>query len=156
LVGLGSRSVLAERPVAEAPKRKQLAPNVFFENEGGKRRVVIVAEVCLREGQLEGLLCRTHTKEHEYILAADVDARAVHTALMVAGAEPGRPVQFIPKYVPATGSAIKATLRYQKNGKTVVEPAGEWIQEVKTKEPLKQNWVFGGSRLIVDPEDKNK
>ena len=41
-----------------------------------KRRVLVNAEVCLREGQLELFLCRKQTKEHEAILAADVDARS--------------------------------------------------------------------------------
>src|SRR5947209_4951045 len=101
----------ARAPAAPAPvKRAALAKNVFLEVEGKKRRVIVRAVVCLRQGQLEGLLCRKGTKEHEYILAADVDARNVHAALVVAGASPGSPVRFDPKYRPAHGTTIKVRL----------------------------------------------
>src|SRR5262249_54097432 len=67
-------------------KRIEAGKDVFVEVQGEQRRVVIRATICLREGQLEGLLTRKGTKEHEYILAADVDARKVHTALLACGA----------------------------------------------------------------------
>jgi hypothetical protein len=144
---------------AEAPpetKRVELSKNLFFEKQGEQRRVIVRAAVCLREGQLEGLLTRKGTKEHEYVLAADVDARKVHTALVAAGATPGTPVQFAPRYVPATGSTIKITLQYQKDGQTVTVPAQQWVREVKTKKDLVEDWVFGGSRLVPNPEEKDK
>src|SRR4051812_8117359 len=39
-------------------KRTQLKENLFLEVQGTQRRVIVVANVVLREGQLEGLLCR--------------------------------------------------------------------------------------------------
>ncbi len=144
---------------AEEPpevKRVELGKNLFFEVQGEQRRVIVRAAVCLREGQLEGLLTRKGTKEHEYVLAADVDARKVHSALVAAGARPGTPVQFAPKYVPASGSAIKITLQYPKDGRTVVVPAQQWVREAKTRKDLAEEWVFGGSRLVPDPEDKDR
>src|SRR5438067_11255768 len=46
---------------------------------GDKRRVLVKSTVCLRQGQLEQLLCRKRTKEHEAILAADVaDVKDIH------------------------------------------------------------------------------
>jgi hypothetical protein len=101
-------------------------------------------------------MCRARTKEHEYIVAADVDGRAIHTALIAAGAKPGSPVHFAPRYTPPTGSTIRVSLRYEKDGKTLTVPAGDWIEDVKTKKPLDQDWVFGGSMLIADPDDKTK
>jgi hypothetical protein len=150
----GTPGFRAEEP-PEA-KRVELGKNLFFEVQGEQRRVIVRAAVCLREGQLEGLLTRKGTKEHEYVLAADVDARKVHTALVAAGARPGTPVQFAPKYVPASGSAIKITLQYQKEGRTVAIPAQQWVREARTKKDLAEEWVFGGSRLVPDPEDKDK
>lgn len=138
------------------PGRKPLAKNLFFEVNGKQRRVIVTSIVCFREGALEGLLCRTQTKEHEYVLAADLDARLLHIALEAAGAKPGNPVQFAPKFVPARGSVVKVTLRYQQDGKTVTVPARDWIVDAKTKKPLDHEWVFAGSRLIPDPEDKTK
>src|SRR5260370_23791023 len=83
---------------APAAKRTEIRKDLYFEVQGDKRRVIVVANVCLREGQLEGLMCRKNTKEHEYILATDVDARDIHAALLAANAKPGTPVQFAPKY----------------------------------------------------------
>lgn len=146
---------------AQAPKETTRKPfakfkNLFLERQNDKLRVVIQAEVCLREGQLEELLCRKNTKEHEAVLAADVDAKGIHLALIAAGAEAGSPVQFEPKYKPAKGTPIKISLEYQKDGKTVVVPARDWIRNPKTKKNLEPDWVFAGSKLVENPEGKDK
>jgi hypothetical protein len=137
-------------------KRTEIGKNVFLEVEGEARRVIVQSAVCLREGPLEGLLTRKTTKEHEYILAAECDARHIHTALILARGKPGSPVVFLPKYTPAHGSRIKVSLRYRKAGKQVTVPAREWIRESKGKKLLDQEWVFGGSRFVPNEEDKNK
>jgi hypothetical protein len=138
------------------PKRVTLWRNVVLEVEGDKRRVIISAKVCLRTGPLEGLLTRTKKKEHEYILAADIDARDVHKVLILAKAKEGSPVVFEPKYKPATGTSIKVSLRYQKGGKTVTVPAREWIRNVKSRKDLDKDWVFAGSRFVPNPLNANK
>src|SRR5439155_1257573 len=92
-------------------KRAEVGKNVVLEIEGDKRRVVINGYICLRQGMLEQLLTRKRTKEHEAILAADVDARVIHSALLAAGAEPGKPVQYRPKFTPPSGTVIKVTLQ---------------------------------------------
>ncbi len=110
-----------------------------------------------REGQLEGLVTRKGTKEHEYILAVDADASQIHAALLAAGAKSGKPVQFEPKYLPATGSEIKITLRYQKDKETIIVSAQEWVRVAKTKKTLDKNWVFAGSVEAPGlPQDKTK
>jgi hypothetical protein len=141
---------------APEAKRKPLFPNVAFEVQGDDRRVVVAAVVVLREGRLEGLLTKKDTKEHEYILAADVDARQVHAALEAAGAKAGSPARYQPKYAPATGTAVKITLQYTQDGKAVSVAARQWIRDVKTGKDLDVDWVFGGSRLFPDPEDDKK
>ncbi len=146
----------AAKPVlVPAPeiKRKELVKNVLLETQGDTRRVVILTTVVHREGQLEGLLTKARTKEHEYILAFDGDAIHIHTALLAAGAEAGSPVKFEPRYAPATGTTIKATVRYEKAGRRISHPAQEWIQNVNTKKQLDQDWVFGGSHLVEDREN---
>ncbi len=56
-------------------KKVAVAKNISLEVlPDKKRRVLLTGEVCLREGQLELLMCRKQTKEHEAILTADVDA----------------------------------------------------------------------------------
>jgi len=145
----------AAQPAAEV-KRKELVPNVFLETQGDVRRVVVLTTVVHREGQLEGLLTKAKTKEHEYILAFDGDAVHIHTALLAAGAEAGSPVKFEPRYTPATGSTIKMSVRYEKAGRMLTFPAQEWVQNVNTKKQLDQDWVFGGSQLHPDPDNPQK
>jgi hypothetical protein len=140
----------------DAPKRVPIGNNVVVEIDGKQKRVLVNAYVCLRQGQLEQLLTRKRTKEHEAILAADVDARNIHAALNLAGAVEGSPVKFRPKFVAPTGAAIKVTLEYKDKGKTIRVPAQEWIRNSKSKKDLDTDWVFGGSVLIPDPFDKTK
>jgi hypothetical protein len=151
----------ATEPVsAAAPgpeiKRSPLGKGIFLEVQGDQRRVVVQSVVCLREGQLEGLLTIKQKKEHEYILATEASAAEIHRALLVARAVNGHPVQFQPRYVPASGSVIKVSLRYQKDGRPVSEPAQRWICDARGKKDLDRDWVFGGSQFVPDPDDVMK
>src|SRR5690348_4635522 len=104
-------AVVAATSLAPATAQKvRVGNNVYLEIDGPRRRVLVDAYVCLRQGQLEQLLTRKRTKEHEAILAADIDARHLHAALIAAGAQPGSPVKFRPKFQPPTGTPIKITL----------------------------------------------
>jgi hypothetical protein len=148
------RADTAPKPGGDV-KRGQLAKNVWIETEGDKRRIIVNAEVCLREGQygLECLLCRQATKEHESILAMDADARVIHTGLLATGAKAGSPVKFDPKFVPPSGTPIKVTLQYEQKGKTVRLPAQQWVRNSKTKKDLEYDWVFAGSIFYKNPLD---
>ena len=138
-------------------KKVPVGKNIVLEIEGDKRRIRIESEVCLREGMLEQLMTRKRTKEHEAILAADIDARELHVALTLAGAEAGKTVQFRPKLAPPTGTTVKIFLEYKdKNDKVVRVPAQQWIRNVKTKKDFHTDWVFAGSVFIPDPLDKKK
>jgi hypothetical protein len=134
-------------------KKTSVGQNLFLEVLPHGRRVLISAEVCLREGGLEQLLTRKGTKEHEAILAAEIDARQLHQALLLAGAQEGSPVRFTPKYRPASGTPIKVSLIYQHKGKKVTVPARSWIRNVKTGKELDSDWVFAGSMLVDNPLD---
>jgi hypothetical protein len=137
-------------------KKVEIGKNVFLEVQGEKRRVLINAVVCLTEGQLEQLMCRRQTKEHEAILSADVDARDIHKALLVAGAKTGSTVKYEPKYLPPTGSVVKVSLQYESKGKTVTVPAQQWVQNARTKKDLDVDWVFAGSQFITNPDEPDK
>jgi hypothetical protein len=165
LAGLGLGCDSEPPPVkpgtAEVPSKKTpMGRNVYLvvPKDGSPRRVVVNAVVVLREGQLEGFLTRKQAKEHEYILAADCDARDIHTALLAAGAEAGSPVKFgRNSYTPASGDTIKVTVQYKdKDGKQHSLPAQQWVRNAVKKSPLEHQWVFGGSRLIADPDGKEK
>jgi hypothetical protein len=122
----------------------------------GRKRVVLEAAVCLREGQLEQLMCRKQTKEHEAILHSPVDAADIHAVLLVAKALPGSPVKYNPDFKPPTGTPIKIWLEYQDKGEKKVVDAKEWIRNVKTMKPLHIDWVFAGSQFFQDPDDPAK
>jgi hypothetical protein len=142
-------------------KKTTVGKNVYLvvPKDGSARRVVVNATVVLREGQLEGFLTRKNSKEHEYILASDCDARDIHTALLAAGGEAGSPVKFGrgDRYAPAWGSVINISVRYKdKAGKEVTVPAQDWIRNALNKKVMQHLWVFAGSRLIPDPDGKAK
>lgn len=154
-------------PLPEVPKAdpkselKALLPDktLYLETKPDKtKRILFVAEVCLREGQLEVLVCRKNTKEHESIIRTEVDARLIHAALIAAGAKPGSPVKFVnqqtgePEYKPATGAKIAVSVSYSKEGKHYNHPAQEWIKDLKTKKPMAHEWVFAGSRFLKNPD----
>jgi hypothetical protein len=136
-------------------KKAKIGKNVFLEVlPDKKRRVLVNAEVCLREGQLELFLCRKRTKEHEAILSADLDARNIHAALIAAGAKAGSPVRWAPNYRPASGTKIEISVQYKdKDDKLVTVSAKSWIQNAKTKKSLENEWVFAGSHLVANPLD---
>ncbi len=140
----------------QAPiKTVQVGPGVFLEVEGETRTVVISSKVVRREGFLELLLCREKTKEHEAILAASVDARDVHSALLSAGLKPGSPVQFLPEYKAATGTKLEIRLRFKNaQGQNQMVFAKDWIKKTLVEEALQADWVFSGSRFVPNAQDQ--
>jgi hypothetical protein len=145
----------AAKPEAAEGKRVKVGDNIFLEILPASRRVIVNAEVCLREGALEQLLTRKNRKEHEAILSADIDARKLHEALILAKAKEGTPVRWVPKFRAPTGTPIKITLVYEKNGKKVTVPARSWVKNRKDGKELETDWVFAGSMLVDNPLDPN-
>jgi len=140
-------------PIPDEYKPINKAKTIFFEKkEDGTRRVHLLGEVCLREGPLEVFLCKNFTKEHESILRCDADAREIHAALLLTGAQAGSPAKFVPKFQPPTGTKIKVSVTYREKGKVKTAPASEWVKDKEGKD-LAYDWVFAGSRLFKDPEN---
>ena len=123
-------------PRPSASKSARTLSSRSGEGRREPRRVRIAAEVCFREGPLELFLCRKNTKEHESVVAADVDARDIHKALLAAGAKVGSPVKFVPKYEPAKGSKILVSVEFTKDKKTITVPARQWVRDAKTRKEL--------------------
>ena len=137
----------------EKPKTVAVGKNVALEVQGGQRRVLVNGYICLREGQLEQLVTRKNTKEHEAIIAVDADARKIHEALTLAGAVEGRPVRYTPTYQPATGQTIRVSIRYEDKGRLITVPGQSWVKDTRTGEALDVDWVFAGSGLVDNPLD---
>jgi hypothetical protein len=146
------------KPVASKKKALNPAGTISLETfEDGRRRVLVEAAVCLREGPLELLMCRRNTKEHEAILHTEAFANDIHAALLATGAKVGSPVKYSnekPFFTPASGTSIKISLQYEKkSGVTVSVDAKEWVRNANNRKALDKDWVFAGSRLFQDPEE---
>jgi hypothetical protein len=146
------RARSAEDAVSPDPAWKSLGAGLWFDPQG--RRLIVVARVVLREGALEHLLCLKGTKEHEAILATEAAPIQIQAGLLATGARKGAPVQFLPKFVPPSGSPISVELRWRQDGKTRHADARDWIRDERAKATLKTDWVFAGSELIDDPTSK--
>ena len=147
----------AAGPPAEAmkpdPTWKPLARDLWF--DPARKALIVKTRVCLREGFLEHLLCVSRTKEHEAILATDAPAQAIHAGLLLTGAEPGKPVRFVPDFKPPTGAKIHIEARWLDETATPrTADVRTWIKDQKTEKPLKEDWVFAGSMLLKDPDGK--
>jgi hypothetical protein len=118
------------------------------------RRLVLKAEVCLRDGMLEMLVCMKRTKEHESILSVDTKAQIVHAGLLALGVEPGRPVRFQPEYEPATGPVIDVFVSWQDDaGKSHRVNAKTWVRN-----SLRRYWVEKLDKLppgLKTPDDSD-
>jgi hypothetical protein len=122
-----------------------------------RKRVVLVGKVCLREGQLEMLVCPANTKEHESVLSVPVEAYKVHAALLAVGAEPGNPARFAPQYQPARGTQVDIWLFWTgEDGQRRRCRAQDWVRYTGKQTTLEHSWVFGGSGFWTDEASGNK
>ncbi len=140
---------MTQLPAPEGAKPLPKPDRVWVDAKRGL--VMVDGHVSLREGYLEMFACITGTKEHESVVAVDSRAYVVHAALLAIGAEPGRPVQFRPKYTPASGTEIEIEVRWQdEHGRWKSVPAQQWVLHGPTKKVMSQNWVFAGSGFWTD------
>jgi hypothetical protein len=119
-----------------------------------KNRLVYVdGYVSLREGFLEMFACTAGTKEHESVVAVESRAATVHAALLAVGAVDGDPVQHRPEFKPPTGTEIEIEVRWlDDKGEWQHARAQDWVRHARTKKPMEQPWVFGGSMIYKDEE----
>jgi hypothetical protein len=139
-------------PPAAKGRIVEFSPSLRLDLEN--KEVVVDAEVALTEGPLELLLCPRRTKEHESILAADVDPRAFYVALNQI-AEPGSPVQYEPEFAPPKGQAVRIEVEWEHAGKVHRCDARRWIRQAaenpKDVRELSADFVFAGSRFVRAP-----
>ncbi len=159
LAALGCETDDAAAPAPEtrrAPEVKKVPvgkKNITLAVQGDRRYVLVETVVCLREGPLEQLLTRKERKEHEAILAADIDARDLNQALLLTGAVPGAPVVYQPTFKAPRGPTVKVSVQWEEKGKLRTEPAQKWVMNEMTKKELNSDWVYAGSRLIKNFEE---
>jgi hypothetical protein len=136
------------------PAWKSLGRSLWFDPKA--KKAILRARVVLREGYLEHFMCLKGTKEHEAIVATDAVPHEIHGALLLAGAEPGHPVRFVPRFEPPEGAVIGIEVRWQQDGRPHSTDARQWVMDEKAKAPLAIDWVFAGSVLYEDPATKKQ
>ena len=128
--------------------------------ENGKS-VVLLGRIAQRERMLELFACRIGSKEHESIVSIRVKPHLIHAALIMAGAEPGKPVQMRPTFVPPSGDEIEIKVRWRdvdsKEGEFNEVFAQDWVfDNAKSTEAEPQSmsthWVFTGSMFYKTEE----
>jgi hypothetical protein len=136
---------------ANPPGLTRLSPKFEVWIDKQNKRVVMLGDVCLREGQMEMFACIKNTKEHESIVSVPTEAYIVHAALVAVGAEPGHPARFRPAYQSATGTVVEVSLYWSDSqGKRQAANAEDWLKNLRTGKPLDQPWVFAGSAFWTD------
>lgn len=112
-------------------------------------RIEVDAKVVLRKGPLELFACSPQTREHESIVITKPRPLHLFQAMGLIGLEPGTPVQFDKdkeRWDPPTGSAVRISVRYQRDGETRIDPIESWLLNVKTGRPPEPiEWIFAGS-----------
>ncbi|MFN7766924.1 MAG: YdjY domain-containing protein [Planctomycetaceae bacterium] len=141
LFGLAGGDHTTAQETAPAPPKASARPaakgNPVPLNESGtvkldlaNRRLLVQAEVVLRQGQLEMFACRKRSKEHESIVAIDAAAFVIHSGLLALKATPGGPAVYEPKFQPPHGEKLEIFLIWQdEKGQAQRVSAQSWIRE---------------------------
>lgn len=120
-----------------------------------EKTVTIDAQVCLRSGALEFLLCKRGTKEHESIMETRARPSHVHAALLALGLAPGKSAKWS-LYGPR-GAGLKITLHWiDKNGEKHKSDPTNWLQirndgaDGRRRAKKLEEWIFVGSKVLAD------
>ena len=117
------------------------------------KQVILDGYVAMTDGPLEMFACPEGTKEHESIIGTLARSKEVHAALLAVGAMRGTPVEFLPKFVPATGQRIRLWVCYRdKDGNFQAIDGRRWVKKASTGKQMEPDWVFSGSGFWKDPE----
>ena len=166
-------SAVAESPAEDAagksttrpaePGRKGLLKLPHLRVDLPGRRVEMDANVVLRKGMLELLVCRAQTKEHESIMATRAQPSDLHAALLMLGIRPGKAAEYLPPrpsqegvFLPPRGAELRISMEWVgEDGETQNASAADWLattdrdRKEKPAGPPKK-WVFVGSDLLPD------
>lgn len=123
--------------------------------------VEVQAVVCMDDGYLEQLVCRSGTREHESILAFQGRPRDIHAALLLIGTEPGTPGQWsqridangvvVVETTPPSGEPLDLRVRWDDGGVPREAPLTEWAMKLQDRSRLNAEFIFAGSFLEAIP-----
>jgi hypothetical protein len=147
-----SPGTIARRSFAAPPNATPISKNHLWIDSKNKR-VIFDGYVAMNDGPLEMFACPEGTKEHESIIGTLPGSKEVHAALLAVGAKHGTPVEFLPRFVPATGQRIRIWVCYRdKQGKFHSVDGRRWVKKARTGKQMEPDWVFSGSGFWKDPE----
>lgn len=149
----------AEKPDAKPDEAGPKMHHIVVNREDGY--VDVAGAVCLDDGALELAVTLAGGKEHEAVFTIKARPRNVHLALIMVGAEPGKPGRWVydknrnPQPIDPTGSKVAISVVIEKDGKPVELPISAFIRHTKTKKALPNNvFVFAGSTVFKDPTNQ--
>lgn len=138
---------------ADVAKKQRRLPHLHVDRKN--KLVDIDATVVLRKGDwIELLACLPGSREHESILTVAARPSHIHLALLMLGAEPGKPMMWRlegddVKIRPPSGAKVAVSIITKKDGKTIETKANQWIVNQKTKKVMPDNiWLFAGSGFV--------
>jgi hypothetical protein len=137
-------------PLVDDPKNLQrLDPVDLVWITRDRVSVVVQGQICQTQAPLETFACLRGTKEHESVVVVYSTANIIHAGLLATGIEPGNPVQFYPDFIPARGPEVEVTVVWKDEHDKTVEARGQdMVHNVLKKQPMKEPWVFVGSRFV--------
>jgi hypothetical protein len=142
---------IARQAFAPPPNAKSISKNHLW-IDSKRKRVILDGYVAMNDGPLEMFACPEGTKEHESIIGTLPGSKEVHAALLAVGAKHGTPVEFLPRFVPATGQRIRIWVCYRdKEGKFQAVDGRRWVKQARTGKQMEPDWVFSGSGFWKDP-----
>jgi hypothetical protein len=162
MIALGFSIVPAADPVKEVSAQKPKDADEFQPLNKSKtvlldvkgKRLLVQAEVVLREGLLEMLVCLKQTKEHESILSVDAKAQIIHAGLLALGAKPGTPVRWDPEFHAATGQPIDIFFTWtDEDGKLHRDPAQHWVRHATRRYYVEKLEEMPDSFRLPDESD---
>ena len=149
IAGITARA--ADAPPAGNDKVGKL-PHIEFDAQ--KRQVRVECEMLAVNAPLEFFCCVKGTNDYEAMIRSEVKPSNLHLALLAIGLKPGQPLKYSEatrKWTPPQGPPLQMMMEYEKDGRTVTEPAWKWMRDVKTHKPAPPfTWVFTGSRVMPD------
>lgn len=135
---------------------KSLHPSDRVWIDRNEQVVVVDGYIAQREAPLEMFACPAGTKEHESVVAVFARSQLVHAALLAIGGKPGSPAKFEP-FKPAHGSTIRIyAVWLDEKGEVQSTLAQKWVRHMGTKDSLKWDWVFAGSKEYFDEFSKER
>ena len=138
----------------EPPPQPQIGKLPHIEFDPKNKRVRIECEMLAVDAPLEFLCCVKGFNDYEALVRSEVKPSHLHLALLAIGLKQGQPLRYsqaAQKWFPPSGPPLQISMEYQKDGKTLIDPAWKWLRDVHSKKAAPpMTWVFVGSGLLPD------